>query len=69
MSYSGCAWKGKTSHLYALTFEVFECVDVRELRDASEAELEFTLEGTGGALARDDRVDSEESVLPCPSTR
>jgi hypothetical protein len=35
---------GETSHLYALTFEVFECSDVRELRDASEVELEFTLE-------------------------
>jgi hypothetical protein len=35
---------GKASHLYALTFEVFECSDVRELRDASEAELDVTLE-------------------------
>lgn len=35
---------GGTPHLYALTFEVFECVDVRELASPGEAELDFTLE-------------------------
>ncbi len=34
----------KTPHLYALTFEVFECSSVRELRDPKDAELDFTLE-------------------------
>ena len=40
----GVQISGESPHLYALTFEVFECNDVRELRDASEAELDFTLE-------------------------
>ena len=31
-------------HLYAITFEVFECSDVRELGTPEEAELDFTLE-------------------------
>lgn len=40
----GVKVNGKSSHLYALTFEVFECSDVRELSSAGEAELDFTLE-------------------------
>ncbi len=35
---------GDPPHLYALTFEVFECVDTRELSSPDEAELDFTLE-------------------------
>ena len=35
---------GATSHLYALTFEVFDCTDVRELDSADDAELDFLLE-------------------------
>jgi hypothetical protein len=35
---------GKTPHLYAVTFEVYECSDVRELGDPGEADLDFTLE-------------------------
>ena len=35
---------GDASHLYALTFEVFECSDVRELSSPDDAELDFTLD-------------------------
>lgn len=35
---------GDASHLYALTFEVFGCSDVRELSSPGDAELDFTLE-------------------------
>ncbi|HEB89840.1 MAG TPA: hypothetical protein ENI85_09745 [Deltaproteobacteria bacterium] len=35
---------GDTPHLYALTFDVFDCKDVRELSSPEEAELDFTLE-------------------------
>ena len=56
---------GKTSHLYALTFEVFECVDVRELRDASEAELEFTLEAPA-ALWREMIESIQKNGLALP---
>ena len=35
---------GETPHLYALTFEVFECGEVRELADPANAELDFTLQ-------------------------
>lgn len=40
----GVRVQGPTPHLYALTFEVFDCSDVREIGDAREAELDFTLE-------------------------
>ncbi len=33
-----------TPRLYALTFEVYECSDVRELSSPGEAELDFILE-------------------------
>ncbi|MCP4007458.1 MAG: hypothetical protein GY725_25040 [bacterium] len=33
-----------SSHLYALTFDVFDCTDVRELASADDAELDFTLQ-------------------------
>ncbi len=33
-----------TSHLYALTFEVFECSEVRELTSTEGVELDFLLE-------------------------
>ncbi len=56
---------GKTSHLYALTFEVFECVDVRELRDASEVELEFTLEAPA-ALWREMIESIQKNGLALP---
>ena len=56
---------GKTSHLYALTFEVFECADVRELRDASEAELEFTLEAPA-ALWREMIESIQKNGLALP---
>lgn len=35
---------GTTPRLYALRFEVFECVDQRELARPDEVELDFTLE-------------------------
>ena len=35
---------GEPEHLYVLTFEVFECVETRELSSPDEAELDFTLE-------------------------
>ncbi len=35
---------GEPALLYALTFEVFECVETRELSSPDEAELDFTLE-------------------------
>lgn len=34
---------GDTPHIYALTFAVFDCTDVRELSSPSDAELDFTL--------------------------
>jgi hypothetical protein len=40
----GVRVQGDTPHLYAITFEVFECADVRELTDPTGAELDFTLE-------------------------
>ncbi len=35
---------GEPTHLYALTFEVFECVETSELSSPDEAALDFTLE-------------------------
>ena len=35
---------GAQSHLYALRFEVYECMDVRELSSPADADLDFTLE-------------------------
>jgi len=35
---------GKSPHLYSLTFEVFECSDVRELSSPEDASLDFVLE-------------------------
>jgi len=35
---------GKSPHLYSLTFEVYECSDVRELSSPADAGLDFTLE-------------------------
>ena len=35
---------GETPHLYALTFDVYECSDVRELSSSENAELDFVLE-------------------------
>jgi len=32
------------THLFALTFDVFECSDVREIGGPGDAELDFTLE-------------------------
>ncbi len=40
----GVKVEGDSSHLYALTFDVFECSDVRELASPGDAELDFTLE-------------------------
>ncbi len=56
---------GETSHLYALTFEVFECSDVRELRDASEAELACTLEAPA-ALWREMIESIQKNGLALP---
>ncbi len=56
---------GKTSHLYALTFEVFECTEVRELRDASEAELDVTLEAPA-ALWREMIESIQKTGLALP---
>ena len=56
---------GKTSHLYALTFEVFECADVRELGDASEAELACTLEAPA-ALWREMIESIQKNGLALP---
>ncbi|MBJ19197.1 MAG: hypothetical protein GY910_25430 [bacterium] len=35
---------GDSSHLYSLTFDVFDCSEVRELSRADDAELDFLLE-------------------------
>ncbi|MCP5057979.1 MAG: hypothetical protein GY937_14835 [bacterium] len=35
---------GETSHLYSLTFDVFDCSDVRELSSPDGAEFDFMLE-------------------------
>ena len=35
---------GPSPHLYALTFEVYECSDARELSSPGDANLDFTLE-------------------------
>jgi hypothetical protein len=35
---------GETSHLYALTFDVFDCSDVRELSSPDGADFDFMLE-------------------------
>jgi hypothetical protein len=35
---------GETSHLYSLTFDVFDCSDVRELSSPKGAEFDFMLE-------------------------
>ena len=40
----GVKVEGDTSHLYALTFAVFECSDVRELSSPGDAVVDFTLE-------------------------
>jgi hypothetical protein len=40
----GVSVEGDPPHLYALTFEVFECSDVRELASPGDAELDFTLQ-------------------------
>ncbi len=40
----GIKVNGDSSHLYALTFEVFECSEVREISSAQDAELDFMLE-------------------------
>ncbi len=39
----GIQVESDSSHLYALTFDVFDCSDVRELSKPDEAELDFTL--------------------------
>ncbi len=39
----GVRVEGDTSHLYALTFDVFECSNVREISHAGDVELDFTL--------------------------
>ncbi len=61
----GVRVEGKTSHLYALTFEVFECTEVRELRDASEAELDVTLEAPA-ALWREMIESIQKNGLALP---
>ena len=40
----GVKVNGEASHLYALTFDVFDCSDVRELSSPDGAELDFMLE-------------------------
>jgi len=40
----GVRVEAPTPRLFALTFEVFECTDVRELESAADAELDFTLD-------------------------
>ncbi|MCP3986497.1 MAG: hypothetical protein GY723_19110 [bacterium] len=35
---------GDTSHLYSLTFDIFDCSDVRELSSPEGAEFDFMLE-------------------------
>ena len=40
----GVRVEAPTPRLFALTFEVFECTDVREIESASDAELDFTLD-------------------------
>jgi hypothetical protein len=40
----GVRVEAPTPRLFALTFEVFECTDVRELESPADAELDFTLD-------------------------
>jgi hypothetical protein len=40
----GVQISGESPHLYALTFELYDCSEVRELKTPSDAELDFTLE-------------------------
>jgi len=40
----GVKVNGKSPHLYSLTFEVFECSNVRELSSPEDASLDFVLE-------------------------
>ncbi len=56
---------GKTSHLYTLTFEVFECSDVRELHSPAGEELEFTLEASA-ALWREMIESIQKNGLALP---
>ena len=42
----GVKVNGEASHLYALTFDVFDCSDVRELSSPDGAELDFMLEAS-----------------------
>jgi hypothetical protein len=56
---------GSASHLYALTFEVFECSEVRELASEKDAELDFTLEAPE-ALWREmiESIQKHEKTVP-----
>ena len=40
----GVRVEAPTPRLFSLTFEVFECADVRELESPADAELDFTLD-------------------------
>ena len=40
----GVKVNGDSSHLYTITFDVFDCSDVREISSPDGAELDFTLE-------------------------
>ncbi len=40
----GIQVESDSSHLYALTFDVFDCSDVREISSPEDAELDFMLE-------------------------
>jgi hypothetical protein len=62
----GISVAGADSHLYALRFEVFECVDVRELASERDADLDFVLEapvelwrGMLESIRRNGRADPE----------
>ena len=57
---------GETSHLYALTFDVFDCSDVRELSSPDGAELDFMLEAPL-SLWREMFESIQKSGLPEPA--
>ena len=57
---------GETSHLYALTFDVFDCSDVRELASPDDVELDFMLEAPA-ALWREMFESIRKSGQPEPA--
>ncbi len=57
---------GEAPHLYALTFDVFDCSDVREISKPEDAELDFMLEAPL-SLWREMFESLQASGLPEPA--